>query len=1368
MYLLNDLKDFYVYNKRAIVGIDKNIKNTKKDIVILHAGMNPLEFKSFYENNLYKQNFRSFYVPYRFHTNKMKKTVTLDQKSIYNDIRSNIEGITKVGREITTFNKLNLIYDLSYETKYIMTEYHTKGLNYIKAYLNFLELKYKSIDYNNKIITVLVPDNTQLANMTINNTQNPFNIIYLAMTKGHMSEGFNGVKFIFYTNNGAYIKFTYNKNLKKAELLKAFNKIAKTSSVKNVVEDETPVETSDTKQIISNQLDKENTIDGIIKVYLTKLGVDVNKPANERLTEYIDELVSNISDKLNNLDMDINMLKGEDVTKILVTEPEILRLSKIVSDLAIKGKTNDIYASKLKEKQDNVIFNGETLSNILTSVQNLAIDKKKLESNNIINEEVKESTSLDFDESYSKKQMKKDMINILTSFNNDEDIRLYVTNIKEENTSDIFTKKMTYTISFQDENKNSHTFKINYPILKDNKFMIAGGGRKLILKQLLLLPIVKTKPDTVQITTNYNKIFIYRFGDKLTDGTEALKKLLFQNLDDSIIKASRLSYKRGNASSFNKTPISLEYGELSKHFSFIENNNYYLSFNQSELMNEINKRNIKLTQNANTFPVAINKNSNTVIFANDTDGTVIDDEGIRHENLVSFIVENILSTSLMPEKIKEFYATAPSKTLAYNRARITGRAIPIIILLSYEKGLKHILDRYDLDYEFIKSDRVPKEFGKKRMKFADGYLTYSSTDLKATLLLDGLTTIDTSNYTFSQMNTKEPYIEYFADNHGSRNIGKGIHNMLSLMVDPITKEVLESLELPTDIIDIILYANTLLATSKYNVMNDMSCYRLRGAEQVNAVLYKILADAFKTYKDTSNNGNPIKISVDPDILIKKLNAEKTVDEYSILNPSLEIDKASSVTYKGPSGINLDDAYTTEIRAYSGTMKGLLSTPTPDSDKCGVVRQLSYDPRILNIRGMLDVGGASNVNTNLYCASELLNNFTCTHADPPRIGMQSTQQKHIIPTKVQSRPLFGTGVDRTIPYIISDDFVFAAKKPGILEKIDKKNEIAILKYDDGTSDIIDLSEIVSKNSNGGFFLANSKQLLIKEGERFKVNDVIAKNPGYFTGDDPSDVVYTTGKLCKIALVSMDGTYEDSSMITKKMSKEMTAKITMKKEVNLGINSNIEFLIKKGDKVKTGDPLVIFDTSFEDSSINALLGGLGDEIDELTKNELHSKYTGRIVDVNIYYNHDIEEYTPSVQKIINDYIKENKSKVNAVNKIVGEDSLRLVNVKSINKVNSTKIKGTDVDGILIEVYIEYEDDMSIGDKCTYATALKTTISDVFDEGEEPFSAFKPEENLDALFPSLSVITRMTTDLFFQMYLNKGLLGLKDAVTKMWNEK
>ena len=106
-------------------------------------------------------------------------------------------------------------------------------------------------------------------------------------------------------------------------------------------------------------------------------------------------------------------------------------------------------------------------------------------------------------------------------------------------------------------------------------------------------------------------------------------------------------------------------------------------------------------------------------------------------------------------------------------------------------------------------------------------------------------------------------------------------------------------------LDILLYANSLLESNDYKNNNDMNNFRLRGTEQVNAILYKLLADAYRKYKDTSKNGNPIKVSLQQDILLKKLVENQTVDEASDLNPSLELEKISSVTYKGVGGVNSD-------------------------------------------------------------------------------------------------------------------------------------------------------------------------------------------------------------------------------------------------------------------------------------------------------------------------------------------------------------------------------------------------------------------------------------------------------------------------------
>ena len=51
-------------------------------------------------------------------------------------------------------------------------------------------------------------------------------------------------------------------------------------------------------------------------------------------------------------------------------------------------------------------------------------------------------------------------------------------------------------------------------------------------------------------------------------------------------------------------------------------------------------------------------------------------------------------------------------------------------------------------------------------------------------------------------------------------------------------------------------------------------------------------------------------------------------------------------------------------------------------------------------------------------------------------------------------------------MLSDVYTFKAKKNGTITKIDKENNLALITYEDGSKDVINLNSKVNKNSNGG--------------------------------------------------------------------------------------------------------------------------------------------------------------------------------------------------------------------------------------------------------------------------------------------------------------
>lgn len=137
-------------------------------------------------------------------------------------------------------------------------------------------------------------------------------------------------------------------------------------------------------------------------------------------------------------------------------------------------------------------------------------------------------------------------------------------------------------------------------------------------------------------------------------------------------------------------------------------------------------------------------------------------------------------------------------------------------------------------------------------------------------------------------------------------------------------------------------------------------------------------------------------------------------------------------------------------------------------------------------------------------------------------MNSAQQKHLLPVKGASKPLYGTGIERSIYADIPDTFSITAPKDGKVLEYDEKNNIVILEFTDKTRSVIDMDTPIFNNSEGGFYQRLEYQMLFKPGQRFNQGDIIAKNPQYFHGDEQGEISYSVGHLTPLAFMGFDGT------------------------------------------------------------------------------------------------------------------------------------------------------------------------------------------------------------------------------------------------------
>ncbi|HQM18182.1 MAG TPA: hypothetical protein PKZ13_02685 [Bacilli bacterium] len=920
MIVLDNFKDYRLIRK-PIKNISSENKELRKGQLVLHVGKTPENFIQFVNANMFVPTYFKYYYREKLIVSDNKKIRKLiNQANHYKEFSEKVNYNFICRQTISSYKDNNLFYDM---TPYLLInqESSKKGpLIKMKDFFDGMYKKYNEFKYDYKVIVFNVDGMDP-------NDKESFLYYFQYMMKRKFEwfmEYFKGVTFIFMSaTNKVFFKFVVDDdffnnrqkfNLRVNHLLMSpaeLDEVIKAEEgEENEVSKNTPSSGFAAKVASKDVVDEKEIKKVNIKEKMeNEIGVSVNDD-NEDISE-VDKVIEKTVDENEDSDMAEEQMM------------ELMTNDKAFKDTLIKAQQEKLNGDRRKTaeqlliQQDKLSFNDVSFKDLKENYKEKKIDHKDISDGNIkdiINKETLKSTLKDYDDTYMEKKFSKDVAKVLKAFNDDNDIGVYVNKIDLKPNNTDMNKQQILEVDFKDDTNVSHKFKINIPEIKDGKFMYVNGSKKVIMKQIVFMPIVKLEPDRVQITTNYNKHFVTRFGQKFSEKLSYLK-LLFtkQNLLKYKKQGSTFDYKFGNSLKNNgKYTVSSEYSDISSYLYSLDIENYKLIFDQQTIQDILDikkpkydeKLSVKATFNKEEyFMIGYTSDKKQLILSNILDKKVYLYNGTKYEpidmTLSSWIVELVYNNTT--EKVKDI-TSAKIKTntkLTYSRMEINNKVLPIAVLLGYELGLLNLLERYNIEYTFEtknKSLSVQDDIGK--IKFKDGYLYYDTSKIRNSMLLSGLLEMNCEEIVFADMNEKDPYVDFFGDAFNSRNAAKGFHNSISLLIDPITKEILEELNLSTNVYDVLLYANTLLEDVSFTEPNDVNNFRIRGAEQVPAMMYKVLADAFKHYKDSKHAKNPVKITVDPDILTKKLMELKTIESYSSLNPSLELERMGTASMKG--------------------------------------------------------------------------------------------------------------------------------------------------------------------------------------------------------------------------------------------------------------------------------------------------------------------------------------------------------------------------------------------------------------------------------------------------------------------------------------
>lgn len=1080
---------------------------------------------------------------------------------------------------------------------------------------------------------------------------------------------------------------------------------------------------------------------------------------NDKINE-IKNIANNFMDEnpeiLENFDTDMAMKEVENAIK---------------KRYYIKEYTPKYSDKKLKKIQELAGKQTEVVGSIDEDIKDL--ESKIIDTSdysnvvNTLNPNITTSRFVNFDKSYNEKKLEQDIDNAVAQLSN-ASIKVFVTEKSVEDTSTAMDLKKTYTYKLVDENGVKMTLKFDVPVIFDDHYMMIKGSKKIIQHTLILKPLVKSGKSQVQINSNYQKMFIM-LHSSADPRSNALLKFLTAN-------ASDFDVVTGNGIVTNKHYHStLEYNDIARKIvQFrIDDILFILDTSYIDKMIEQGKLKVDKAKLEDHIIIGIDNKHNPIYMS-------VDDSYV--DTVLSYMHEEYR------EEIKQIARkqSGTGKLYRYATTKPMQKEIPVVLMLLYFEGFTKVMEKAGVEYEIIegKDDPIDAdafEYGLTEME--DGYIKWKRMPIENSFLMNGLFHLPMNQYSIKELDSKDIYAYMLTNFYSYANQSFNLDQYYDFMIDPITKEILTDMNLPTDLVSLVLLAVKMLASTDYTPEGDLHNMRLRSNEIIPYHIYKAVTSAYGAYRKTQHRRKPQNISVRQDEVIRSMNNQtaSAMNDASTLNPILEISKITAVTYKGEGGTNEEHAFKLDVRKYNDSMLGVLGITTSPDSKVGINRQLTLEPNITSTRGYIDCAGSEHVeelnSAQLCTPSEMLTPLGVQHDDPARTSMAFKQTMYMVLPDHADSVLIGNGVEKVLPYHLSSSFSVIAEDAG--KVVEVGDDYIVVQYKNGRYRTIDMSVKIDKNATAGFFVESKMISNLKEGDSFKKNEILAWNNKAMACDKATkDVTFRLGPLLKIAVIPEWDIYEDSAPVSKRASEMLATDMVMDARVVLNKSAYIQKIVKVGDKVNAGDTLVVYDNYHDDPDVMALIQSMRDinqeEVIEQHSNKVTTHYTGTIVAIEVITTVPVEELSPTLQKVVKDYWKSIKKKNAVLEKYKNEGDLNyyksgnvITKAPEVAEMDSRGKVGkfTIGEGIMITFYIEFKDILAKGDKLTSEFALKSITSHVIDEGLEPYAQSRPDESIDLIVAPLSISARKTPSIFLAMFTNKILIEAKRTLKDYW---
>ncbi len=845
-----------------------------------------------------------------------------------------------------------------------------------------------------------------------------------------------------------------------------------------------------------------------------------------------------------------------------------------------------------------------------------------------------------------------------------------------------------------------------------------------------MLPIRKTKADTVALTSYYGKLFVTRSSKAVYDRSAwQRKKIITLGVDDE--NTIITSVRQGNAVS-KSAKVPPTYSGMAKGI---------LSFKcaAGDMSYEYDKR--EVLYGADVLKKLERRGHVVCGKGKGNKFITLDNAGLYHYSDVDGNVDTIgsLASLLGTDLGKEPNDMAEVK--------IFSTAIPAGVVLGYMLGLTKLLRIIKVKTRSVrKGQRVELEDGEASIVFKDETLIYPTDDPEITMLLNGFyeyrSAIKQFNREeFDKKTVYQPVLE-------SRGVGlrfiREMDLLQPLFIDPITDGILERRKEPRSFEGLVVKAVELLKDDRTPDETDTEYMRIKGYERMPGFIYKELIASIRK-QQAQPMSSQSRIEMNPKAVWMNILKDATTKTVEELNPVHNLKEKELVTYSGDGGRS-SRSMVASSRVYHKNDMGVISEATVDSGSVAINTYLTADPNFDSIRGTTKrVDSKEKSATKLLSTSAILSPGA-TSDDPKRTNFISIQHSHGVAAENYKVMPLSTGYEQVLAHRVDPMFAVAAEQEGKVTDVGETH--LTVEYKDGSSVKIELGTVYG-TVNGTHVPQRIESDLIK-GQKFKAGHILSWNTGFFERDydDNTQVNWKAGALVNVALMESVDTLEDSCAVLEKLGAGLSTEITAVRNIVIDFEQGILNLVKVGDEVDletilcTLEDQLTANNSLIDSESAESLKALG-QLNPKAKNK------GVVEKIEVLYNGDKADMSSSLKTIVNRADKERAERVKSL-------SLEDATTGQVNEPINVEGRRLVMDQAVIKIYITKSLPAGVGDKAVLGNQLKTIIGRVMTGTNETESG----EPIDVIFGRQSIANRIV--------LSPDIMGTTNRVLEVLSKK